>query len=242
MLCKCNPPPSPTTHTPRYLVSTDGWGVSAKFEKSLLLGSTVLKAASPLFAYFYSALVPWVHFAPFYTHGPSDIIETIATLRADDGLARRIAANGQKFANRHLNRAARLCYYREVITQMARLFRWAAGSPGVLGGTRGAGGAPGSAALHSRQARLTGPGVRPVRTRTCWPTRLDDASGPGAGTSPAVRDARCVCLPLRSCCTWGTSTAMRCTSWREGWWRSCAGAGGDAAACPAAVPLLAPWR
>ena len=92
LLARCCPAPH------RYLVSTDGWGVSAKLEKSLLLGCTVLKAGSPMFAHFYSAMLPWVHYVPFYQHHEEDILQAVAALKADDALARRIAANGAKFA------------------------------------------------------------------------------------------------------------------------------------------------
>jgi hypothetical protein len=83
----------------------------------------VLVAARPLKAHFYCAMLPWVHYAPFYQHDEADILATVSALRADDGLARRIAANGGRFARKHLSKPARLCYYREVITQMSTLFR-----------------------------------------------------------------------------------------------------------------------
>jgi hypothetical protein len=66
-------------------VSTDGWGVSAKLEKYMMLGSAVLKQASPLSAYFYSALRPWEHYAPFWQHSSDDILETVATLQVSGG-------------------------------------------------------------------------------------------------------------------------------------------------------------
>ncbi len=62
-------------------MSTDGWGVSAKLEKYLLLGSTVLKQASPLAAYYYAALRPWEHYAPFWQHSSDDILKSLAALQ-----------------------------------------------------------------------------------------------------------------------------------------------------------------
>jgi hypothetical protein len=105
-------------------VSTDGWTASSKLEKYMLMGSTVLKQASPLVAYYYAALTPWVHYVPFYQYHTADILETVAALRANDAQAKAIAQNAYRFARLHLARPARLCYYRELFARMAPLYRY----------------------------------------------------------------------------------------------------------------------
>jgi hypothetical protein len=107
----------------RYIVSTDGWSASSKLEKYMLLGSTILKQASPLIAYYYAALVPWVHYVPFYELSSDDIMEAIEWLKENDDVARRIARNAKTFALEHLTRPARLCYYQELFTRMGKLYR-----------------------------------------------------------------------------------------------------------------------
>ena len=105
-------------------MSTDGWTASSKLEKYMLMGSTVLKQASPLVAYYYAALTPWVHYVPFYQYHTADILETVAALRANDAQAKAIAQNAYRFARLHLARPARLCYYRELFARMAPLYRY----------------------------------------------------------------------------------------------------------------------
>ncbi len=90
----------------------------------MLMGSAVLKQASPLVAYYYAALTPWVHYVPFYQYHTADILETVAALRANDAQAKAIAQNAYRFARLHLARPARLCYYRELFARMAPLYRY----------------------------------------------------------------------------------------------------------------------
>jgi hypothetical protein len=178
-------------------VSTDGWTASSKLEKYLLLGSAVLKQDSPLRAYYYDAMTPWLHYAPFYAYSeggaglrcwaaglggggaggrgvgvgggaggggraasnnsikksrgagraaggqaagqpvvqcqpppapqtcpPGDIVDTVTWLRQHDERARRIARSGKRFATLHLHRQARLCYYKELFSEMSQLYKW----------------------------------------------------------------------------------------------------------------------
>lgn len=106
------------------MISTDGWGVSSKVEKLMIMGSTLLKQASPYIAYYYAALVPWVHYVPFYELSSDDILEAIEWLKANDDVAKRIARNAKSFALQHLTRPARLCYYKELFTRLGKLYRW----------------------------------------------------------------------------------------------------------------------
>lgn len=89
----------------------------------MLMGSTILKQASPLIAYYYAALVPWVHYVPFYELSSDDIMEAIEWLKENDDVARRIARNAKTFALEHLTRPARLCYYQELFTRLGKLYR-----------------------------------------------------------------------------------------------------------------------
>ncbi len=52
-------------------------------------------------------------------------METITWLQQHDDRARRIARNAKRFASLHLHRQARLCYYKELFTEMSKLYRWA---------------------------------------------------------------------------------------------------------------------
>jgi hypothetical protein len=127
--------PSPTPPLPacRYLVSTDGWTASSKLEKYLLMGSAVLKQASPMIAYYYAAMIPWVHYVPFYEYHKADILGVISWLKENDDAAREMSKNAQRFARLHLNRPARLCYYHELFNRMGNLFRWVGAGCGCTG-------------------------------------------------------------------------------------------------------------
>ena len=43
--------------------------------------------------------------------------------KSHDDRARRIARNAKRFASLHLHRQARLCYYRELFSEMAPMFK-----------------------------------------------------------------------------------------------------------------------
>ncbi|KAG2488337.1 hypothetical protein HYH03_013027 [Edaphochlamys debaryana] len=108
----------------RYLVSTDGWAISSKFDKYLLLGSTVIKAASNRFGFYYDALRPGEHYLECMRDNRTDLVEAILWARSHDDEAARIAANAQRFAARHLNRPARLCYYRTLIQELGKRMKY----------------------------------------------------------------------------------------------------------------------
>ncbi|MEW5310913.1 MAG: hypothetical protein WDW38_002667 [Sanguina aurantia] len=108
----------------RYLVNTDGWTVSSKMERYLLLGSAVLKQGSHRFAYYGDALQPFVHYVPFYEDNATDILQAVAWLRSHDKEARAIAEAGREFALAHLNRDSRLCYWRLLMEGYGKLFMY----------------------------------------------------------------------------------------------------------------------
>ncbi|KAG2439683.1 hypothetical protein HYH02_010564 [Chlamydomonas schloesseri] len=102
-----------------YLVSTDGFATSRKFEIYLLLGSLVLKAGSTRRGYFYDALAPDTHYLPVMNDSGRDIADRVRWARAHDAQAATIAAAGQAFAVRHLSRHSRLCFLRALLQQLA---------------------------------------------------------------------------------------------------------------------------
>ncbi|EFJ39883.1 hypothetical protein VOLCADRAFT_100432 [Volvox carteri f. nagariensis] len=108
----------------KYIVSTDGWSISSKFDKYLLLGSLVLKAASIRTGFYYDALEPYVHYVPYMERHKDDIVETIQWARDHDQEAHNIARRGVAFARAHLSRPARLCYLFRLLTELAKQYRY----------------------------------------------------------------------------------------------------------------------
>eukprot|EP00959_Pyramimonas_sp_CCMP1952_P152538 3191739-Pyramimonas_sp.AAC.1 len=96
----------------KYLASLDGYACSTRLEKLLAMESAVLKQASTFSSYFYQAMQPYVHYVPFWEAGPTDILDAIKWVRERPLEARRIARAGRMFAKTHLQRPARLCYWR----------------------------------------------------------------------------------------------------------------------------------
>ncbi|KAG2488341.1 hypothetical protein HYH03_013031 [Edaphochlamys debaryana] len=108
----------------KYLVSTDGWAISSKFDKYLLLGSTIIKSWSSRFGFYYDALKPGEHYLLAMTQNSTDLIQAIRWAQANDQQAATIAANAQRFAVRHLHRRARLCYYRILMEELAKRMKY----------------------------------------------------------------------------------------------------------------------
>ena len=75
-------------------------------------------------AFYYPALKPWVHYVPVGWNGePEETDNIVQFLRDNDELARTIAANGQRFANEHLNEEGRLCYIKACVAGMTWLWQ-----------------------------------------------------------------------------------------------------------------------
>ncbi|KXZ42486.1 hypothetical protein GPECTOR_142g707 [Gonium pectorale] len=109
----------------RYLVSTDGWAISSKLDKYLLLGSLIIKADSSRFGYYYDALKPDVHFVRCMNRSKSDLLEVVRWAQAHDAEAAAIAMRARRFAVRNLCRPARLCFYRTLLEELGRRMRCA---------------------------------------------------------------------------------------------------------------------
>ncbi|PNW76532.1 hypothetical protein CHLRE_11g467670v5 [Chlamydomonas reinhardtii] len=116
----------PLTHQNvyRYLVSTDGWAISSKFDKYLLLGSLVIKARSPRYGFYYDALVPDQHFLPCMNASNDDVLERIKWAKEHDAEAQKMAEAAQAFAVKHLHRGARLCYYRTLMEELGKRMKY----------------------------------------------------------------------------------------------------------------------
>ncbi|GIL82405.1 hypothetical protein Vretimale_11856 [Volvox reticuliferus] len=108
----------------KYLVSTDGWAISSKFDKYLLLGSTIIKAQSSRYGFYYDALRQDEHYVAAMNTSRDDILGVIEWLKSHDVEAERMAVATQQFAVRHLHRNARLCYYRTLMTELGKRMRF----------------------------------------------------------------------------------------------------------------------
>ncbi|KAG2494820.1 hypothetical protein HYH03_007062 [Edaphochlamys debaryana] len=108
----------------RYIVSTDGWSISSKFDKYLVLGSLILKARGFVYGWYYPAMEEWVHYVPYMVKHKDDIIEMIDWARANDDEAHKIAQAAQTFALRNLNRSARLCYIFRLLSELGKHMKY----------------------------------------------------------------------------------------------------------------------
>eukprot|EP00198_Chlamydomonas_reinhardtii_P007475 XP_001696812.1 predicted protein [Chlamydomonas reinhardtii] len=108
----------------KYLISTDGWAVSSKFDKYMLLGSLLLKAEGLTYAFYYPAIKPFEHYVPIMKKHKDDILDMLEWAKSHDAEAQRIAQNAQSFAMRHLNRQSRLCYMFHLISELSKQMRY----------------------------------------------------------------------------------------------------------------------
>ncbi|GFR42859.1 hypothetical protein Agub_g3850 [Astrephomene gubernaculifera] len=118
--------PLPLVHQNRYkyIVSTDGWSISSKFDKYLLLGSAILKAASTRYGFYYDAIKPYEHYLPFMVKSSEDIVDVVKWAKAHDADSKRVAETARRFALRNLSRPARLCYYFRLMTELSRKMKY----------------------------------------------------------------------------------------------------------------------
>ncbi|KXZ50446.1 hypothetical protein GPECTOR_16g620 [Gonium pectorale] len=121
---KARPMPLGHQHMYKYLVSTDGWSISSKFDKYLLMGSLVFKAASIRKGFYYDALRPYEHYVPFMVKHKDDLVEAVKWAISHDAEAHKIAQNAFAFARKNLTRRARFCYLFRLITELAKHFKY----------------------------------------------------------------------------------------------------------------------
>ena len=113
----------------KYLVHLDGATYSSRLMKLLLLNSVLVKQRSHVYEFFYDAMVPGQHYLEFEyalcdTDPSSDLVRKVSWAQQHDAEVRDIASRGRAFALRHLALPAVMCYWRELVTQLAtRLLR-----------------------------------------------------------------------------------------------------------------------
>ena len=113
----------------RYIVHVDGAACSSKLEKSLALGSLVIKEESGLRPFYAALMQPFVHYVPFWRHRPQELLWALAWARANDEEAQRIAAAGRSLARRAFSPGALRCYWATLWIHYARLLRFRPGPP-----------------------------------------------------------------------------------------------------------------
>jgi hypothetical protein len=92
-----------------------------KLQQLLAVGSVVLHPASTWRAYFYGALLPYVHYVPLWRAAEDDVLPTLRWLKRHDRVARRIGATGRRLACEHLTQSGRLCYWRRLLRAYGEL-------------------------------------------------------------------------------------------------------------------------
>ena len=105
----------------KYLLDTDGFSSAYKLQQLLAVGSVVLHPASTWRAYYYHALLPYVHYVPLWQTAQDDVLPAIRWLKRHDRVARRIGAAGRRLACEHLTQHGRLCYWRRLLRAYAEL-------------------------------------------------------------------------------------------------------------------------
>jgi hypothetical protein len=101
----------------QYLVMTDGWTIRTRVEVHMLTGSAILWQGSPLYGHWYNTIKAMEHFVPFYVESEEDILDAIKWLREHDEEAELIGQRARDFVLKYLNREARQCYWKEVLTR-----------------------------------------------------------------------------------------------------------------------------
>ncbi|PNH06041.1 KDEL motif-containing protein 1, partial [Tetrabaena socialis] len=128
----------------------DGISCSSRLWQLLALGSVVLREQSGYYAFYDKLLTRFVHFVPFWSHRPREVVWAFNWVRANQEAAEGIASRGQMFAREYLNRQAVECYWLMLLGRYARLQRFKPGVRSGAGAANGTGGGstqPGSGEL-----------------------------------------------------------------------------------------------
>lgn len=107
----------------KYLLNLDGHSNSWRLQFLLATNSAVLRQASYFWEYYHTGLRPFVHYVPFWTRSPTDVLDVLRNVTAGDERMRAIGRSGLEFAHRHLNPHARECYWRALLEMYARRLR-----------------------------------------------------------------------------------------------------------------------
>ncbi len=105
----------------KFLISMDGNGATcSRVAISLKSNSVLLKYKSPHQLYYFSGLIPWLHFVPI--EHDSDIISVIELEEKCPGYFRMFAHEGQNFARNYLGRYPSMKYTALLLRMYASCF------------------------------------------------------------------------------------------------------------------------
>ena len=105
----------------KYIVVMDG--NTAPTARSLVLmysGSAMFRQESLYYEFWYSSLIPYVHYVPISFDG-TDIAQKVEWARQHDKALSAIASNAQSFAKSHLNDDHVSCYWHRLLVRYAAL-------------------------------------------------------------------------------------------------------------------------
>lgn len=75
-------------------------------------------------SYYYGAIKPYVHYMPFWESSQYDVYDAVHWLETHQDLAMKMARRGRIFAQGHLNKRARMCYWRTLLVEYAELMKF----------------------------------------------------------------------------------------------------------------------
>lgn len=102
----------------KYQIDVDGWASGYHRCQWVLRSNCVpLKQQSDYIQWYYTGLVPYVHYIP-YLSDCSDLAEKIDWLHMHDAEAYEIACAGQQFAKMYLSREMTYLYLHEVLKRI----------------------------------------------------------------------------------------------------------------------------
>ncbi|KAG2433671.1 hypothetical protein HXX76_008042 [Chlamydomonas incerta] len=114
----------------RMVMHVDGISCSSRIVQLLALGSVVLREQSGYTAFYDRLLAKFVHYVPFWSQRPREVLWAYNWVLANDEAARAIAGRGQAFARHFLSREAVECFWLLLLRQYARLQRFRPGARG----------------------------------------------------------------------------------------------------------------
>ncbi|PAA89809.1 hypothetical protein BOX15_Mlig032342g3, partial [Macrostomum lignano] len=110
----------------RYLINMRGVAASFRLRHILLCGSAVLHAVdknSNWREFFYPAMRPWIHYVPLLPN-LRDAEDKLLFLRANPDWAKRLAAEGAHFIDKHLRDSDVACYWLRLLRRFSRLLSY----------------------------------------------------------------------------------------------------------------------
>ncbi len=90
----------------------------------LLTGSLIFVEQSGYNTLLSDTLRPFVHYVPFYSHWPEELVDVYQWAKAHPAQAKAIAAAGQAWAQRFLSDAALDCRWHLLLREYTQLLRF----------------------------------------------------------------------------------------------------------------------